>query len=448
MTMYTPSRWLSGALATLLLGGMLAACGTPATTTEPTAGTAATSAPAAEPTTATAATSAPAAEPTAATSGSTDDDGIIKIGVITDMSKNLKYYGQMQYEGLMAGLAFATDGTMEVGGKKIEVVGPRDDEGNPEKGAQVARELIEKDGVDLLQCCASSSVALAVIEVARQYEKVAMIDPAASPAITGTNFNKYVFRTGRNTFQDAATAGPYLVNNVGKEFVQIAPDNDFGKGSAASWRSVIEGAGGTFTGDDVLIPADTADFTPYLQKVLDDPGKVLFVTWAGASFVPLFKQMQEQGIFEEKTVATGFGDNVSMPQVYTNAVGSVGMIAYHYSLPKTEANDFLVKYHQENYNRLPDLFDAGGMAAGIALVEGLKKTNGDPSAEPMIAALEGMSFEGPKGTYTFRKEDHQALQPMYVVRLLNLNAPDSKFFELVQEVSPEDSAPPVIPPKQ
>ena len=96
----------------------------------------------------------------------------------------------------------------------------------------------------------------------------------------------------------------------------------------------------------------------------------------------------------------------------------------------------------------PDLFDAGGMAAGIALVEALKKTNGDPAADPMIAALEGMSFEGPKGAYTFRKEDHQALQPMYMVKLLNITDPDKKFFELVKEVSAQDSAPPVIPPKQ
>jgi branched-chain amino acid transport system substrate-binding protein len=124
------------------------------------------------------------------------------------------------------------------------------------------------------------------------------------------------------------------------------------------------------------------------------------------------------------------------------------MIAYHYTLPKTKANDWLVEYYKKNLNRAPDLFDAGGMAAGIAIVEGLKKTNGNPGADDLIAALEGMSFEGPKGTYTFRKEDHQALQPMYMVKLTNIDDPDKKFFELIQEVSPEDSAPPVVAPKQ
>jgi branched-chain amino acid transport system substrate-binding protein len=436
------AKRLTLAVLAAMLISLLAACGqasAPATSTQATAAPAATTASAE-------ATAAPAEQATAAPAASGDDT--IKIGVITDLSKNLKYYGEMQVAGLKAGVDYATNGSFEVGGRTIEILPPKDDEGNPEKGAALARELIEKDGADILQCCASSSVALAVIEVAKQFQKVAMIDPAASPAITGTNFNKYIFRTGRNTFQDAATAGPYLVQNVGKEFVQIAPDNDFGKGSAASWRSTIEKAGGQWSGDDVLIPADTTDFTPYLQKVLDSPAKVLFVTWAGASFVPLFKQMQEQGIFDEKTVATGFGDNASLPTVYGNALNSVGMIAYHYSLPKNKVNDWLVEYYQKNLNRPPDLFDAGGMAAGIALVEGLKKTSGDPSADALIAALEGMSFEGPKGTYTFRKEDHQALQPMYMVKLTNIDNPDKKFFELVKEVSPEDSAPPVVAPKQ
>ena len=445
MKLHTPTtRWASTMITTLLLT-LLAACGGTAPTAAPTVASQPTAAPAAP--TAAAATAAPAAA-SAATAMPTTAGTPIRIGVVTDLSKNLKYYGEMEVSGLKAGIDYATGGTFTVAGRPIEILPPKDDEGNPEKGAQLARELIEKDGADILQCCASSSVALAVIEVARQFQKIIMIDPAASPAITGTNFNKYVFRTGRNTNQDAATAGPYLVQNVAKEFVQIAPDNDFGKGSAASWRSTIEKAGGTWPCDDVLIPPDTTDFTPYLQKVLDCPAKVLFVTWAGASFVPLFKQMQEQGIFEEKTVTTGFGDNASLPQVYQNAIGSVGMIAYHYTLPKNKVNDWLIAYYKQNYNRPPDLFDAGGAAAGIAIVEALKKTGGDPSADKLIPMLEGMSFEGPKGIYTFRKEDHQALQPMYMVKLTNITDPDKKFFELVKEVSAEESAPPIIPPKQ
>ncbi len=344
-------------------------------------------------------------------------------------------------------MQYATEGTNTVAGRPIELI-VKDDEGNADKARQLARELIEKDGVEILQCCASTTSALAVIEVAKENQKIAVIDPAAGPQITGANFNQYVFRTGRNTLQDALTAGPYMVESVGKEFVQIAPDTDFGKGSAASWRSIIESNGGKFVADDVLIPADTTDFTPYLQKVLDageqNGAKVLMLTWAGSNFPRLFQQLQEQGVLGKLTLATGFGDNTTLPTVYKDAVGSVGMIAYHYTLPKNPVNDWLVAEHQKQFNTPPDLFTAGGMAAAIATIQALEKTSGDTDPQKLIGVLEGMSFEGPKGTYTFRKEDHQALQPMYMVKLTKIDDPQAKFFELLQERSAEDTAPPIL----
>lgn len=444
-------RLLSLAMLFSIISTLLAACGgapsTPATgaNNSPAAATSP-AANAASP----AASSPQATEASPASAAGTSSAKPLKIGLITDQSKALMLYGQQEINGFLLGLQYATNGTMEVAGRKLEVI-TRDDENNADRARQLARELIERDGVEVLQCCASTTSALAVIEVAKENQKIVIVDPAAGPQITGSNFNRYVFRTGRNTLQDALTAGPYIVENIGKEFVQIAPDTDFGKGSAASWRTVIEGAGGRFVAEDVLIPADTTDFTPYLQKVLDAAdehgAKVLFVTWAGSNFPRLFQQMREQGVLDKLTLATGFGDNTTMKAVYADAIGAVGVIVYHYTLPKNPVNDWLVQEHKKQHGTPPDLFTAGGMAAAIALVEALKKTNGDTDAEKMIAAMEGMSFQGPKGTYTFRKEDHQALQPMYMVKLVNLDDPEMRFFELLKERSPEETAPPIMLPK-
>ena len=426
-----------------LLTGLLAACSTGAGVTPPDTARSST-APAAS----VAASSAPAAAAasTESSAAAAATGKPLKIGLITDQSKALQLYGQQEINGFKLGLQYATNGTMTVAGRPIELI-TKDDEGNADKARQLARELIERDGVELLQCCASTTAALAVIEVAKENQKIVVIDPAAGPQITGANFNPYVFRTGRNTLQDALTAGPYMVQSVGKEFVQLAPDTDFGKGSAASWRAIIESNGGAFVADDVLIPADTTDFTPYLQKVLDageqSGAKVLMVTWAGNNFPRLFQQMQEQGVLDKLTLATGFGDNVTLPTVYKDAVGSVGMIAYHYTLPKNAVNDWLVAEHQKQFGAPPDLFTAGGMAAAIATIKALNATNGDTDAQKLIGVMEGMSFDGPKGTYTFRKEDHQALQPMYMVKLTSTDDPQAKFYELLQERSAEDTAPPI-----
>ena len=89
-------------------------------------------------------------------------------------------------------------------------------------------------------------------------------------------------------------------------------------------------------------------------------------------------------------------------------------------------------------NEPPDLFTAGGMASAIALAAALEKTGGDASGDALIPALEGLTFEGPKGTYHIRPGDHVCEQPMNILKLTNVN-PDSngdgvndyKFFETV-----------------
>jgi branched-chain amino acid transport system substrate-binding protein len=78
------------------------------------------------------------------------------------------------------------------------------------------------------------------------------------------------------------------------------------------------------------------------------------------------------------------------------------------------------------------------------LVEGLKATNGDASADALIAAWEGMTFDGPKGEIFIRPEDHVAIQDMYIVTLLNVDDPEARFFELVKTTRPE---PPCLLPE-
>jgi len=98
---------------------------------------------------------------------------------------------------------------------------------------------------------------------------------------------------------------------------------------------------------------------------------------------------------------------------YKNFPGMEGATYYYYALPKNPMNDWLVAEHQKRFNAPPDFFTAGGFSAAASVVAALTKTNGDTGTEKLIAAMEGMSFDTPKGPMLFRKEDHQALQTMY-----------------------------------
>ena len=431
---------LVSALAALAL--VLAACKGPTPTPSPTP------VPPTQPPTP---TPAPTVEPTPAYPFAGQP---LKIGLLTDNSGPLAIYGPMLERGFELGLEYATGGTMEVAGRPIQVI-IKDTSSDPEKAVSLARELIEAEGVHLLVGAPSSGATMAVQQVAMENKIILIAEPAAATDITGKNFNPYTFRTSRTNYQDAIVMGQGLLG-LGKTFVQIAPDYAFGWGSACGFYAVVKAGGGTFPVNDtpegcgaIFIPFDTTDFTPYLQQVLDSGAEVLIITWAGAGFVPLFKQMQELGVFDEMIVGTGIGDNQTLAAGYADAIGSTGIVVYHYTLPKNPVNDWLVQHHKEKYGTPPDLFTAGGMAAAIMAVEGLKRTNGDSTADALIKVYEdNFSFDGPNGKYIIRPYDHVCLYPLFYVRLTNVTDPEFRFVELIREFAPEEAAPPCLLPDQ
>ncbi len=222
-----------------------------------------------------------------------------------------------------------------------------------------------------------------------------------------------------------------------KTFVQIAPDYAFGWGGAQAFRDACTYYGGEFVADDIFAPAATTDFTPYMDQILASGAEAWVVTWAGAGFISMMQAAQDTGVMEEMVLGTAYINNSLMPVFFANAVGQTAGILYHYTAPQNPINDWLVQELKARYNVVPDLFDADGMNAAIAAITALKATKGDTSSAALIAAMEGMEFEGPKGTILFRPEDHLAVQDMYIVKLVNVTDPESKFFELVKTTRPE-----------
>ncbi len=370
------------------------------------------------------------------------------IGLMTDKSGALAIYGPSQTQGFYLGLEYATGGTMEVAGRPITVI-EKDNGSDPEVAVSQARELIEAEGAEMLVGNISSGAALAIMPVVEENDVIFIAEPAAAPQITADSFSPNTFRTSRTSYQDALVMGRGLLD-MGETFVQIAPDYAFGYGSACSFYPVVKEGGGEFLINDtpegcgtIFAPIDTTDFTPYINQILDTGADVLIVTWAGAGFAPMFQQMSQLGVFDEMVIGTGVGDNQTLAAGYADAVGSVGIQVYHYTLPDNEINDWLVARHMEEYGTPPDLWASGGMMAAIMVVEGLTATNGDASAEALIQVYEDdFQFEGPKGMVMIRPYDHVALQPLYFVEITNVDDPDLKFVELLKEFSPDETAPP------
>jgi branched-chain amino acid transport system substrate-binding protein len=123
---------------------------------------------------------------------------------------------------------------------------------------------------------------------------------------------------------------------------------------------------------------------------------------------------------------------------FKNFPGMEGATYYYFGIPKNRVNEWLVAEHYKQFKTPPDFFTAGGMSAGIAVVEALKKTGGNTATEKLISTMEGMSFESPKGKMTFRKEDHQAMQAMYHFKIKVDPAFAWGVPELVREIKIEE----------
>jgi branched-chain amino acid transport system substrate-binding protein len=273
---------------------------------------------------------------------------------------------------------------------------------------------------------------------------VLIVAPAAANDITGINFNDHTFRTSRENYQDFINLCAYLTTEY-DTFAQIAPDYSFGYGGAASARDACTFYGGEFVLDDIFAPLDTTEFTPYLEQIYDSGADAWIVTWAGGGFVPMFATAEELGLMDELGIGASFFDNLTMQAIFQPVIGQTSGILYCHQCPDNPINDWLVQETKARHGVPPDLFDADGMNAAILAIEAIKATGGDTSAAALIPAMEGLTFEGPKGTIYVRPEDHVAIQDMYIVTLLNLDDADFNFYDVVQTTRPE---PPCLLPEE
>jgi branched-chain amino acid transport system substrate-binding protein len=450
-------------LVAVILSLLLAACAPAAPAQEPAAAEETVAAATEEAVTEDAATEEAATDEAAAPAAAGEPVALtcaapIKVGLITDASGALAIYGAHILRSFMLGMEYAAgapgsagekfdftqaqENTFTLGDCEIQVF-VRDDKSTPDTTAQLARELIDVEQVDVLVGTVSSGATATLQGIAAESQIPLIVAPAAANDITGASFNEYTFRTSRSNYQDAMNLCEYLPTQY-KTLVQIAPDYNFGWGSAAAFRDSCTLNGGEFVADDILAPADTTDFTPYMEQVLDSGAEAYIVTWAGGGFIPMMQAAMDTGVTEEMALGATFVDNVALPAFFANAIGTTSGILYNWALPDNPINSWMVEQTRTRYGLAPDLFDADGFNAALMLVKGLEATGGDTSAEALIGAWEGMSFAGPKGLIEIRPEDHVAIQDMYIAKLVSVTDPDTKFLEPVTTTRP---VPPCLLPE-
>ncbi|CUJ02231.1 substrate-binding domain-containing protein [Achromobacter xylosoxidans] len=359
---------------------------------------------------------------------------------VYDKTGPLEAYAKQTHNGLMLGLEYATQGTMTAAGRKIRVI-EKDNQGKPDVARAQLASAYADDNADIAVGPTSSGVALAMLPIAEEYEKILLVEPAVADSITGDKWNKYIFRTGRNSSQDAI-ANAVAFDQPDTSIAMLAQDYAFGRDGVKAFKGALKQA--RIVHEEYL-PANATDFTAGAQRLFDalkdKPGrKIIFILWAGAGNPFKIADLDPKRFGIE--IATG-GNTLAAMTPLKSLAGMEGATYYYYGIPRNPINDWLVAEHQKRYGQPPDFFTAGGMSAAIAIVTALNKSAGKSDTDTLIKTMEGMSFDTPKGKMTFRPEDHQAMQSMYHFRIKNDASVPWAVQDLVKEITPDQMAVPI-----
>ncbi len=366
----------------------------------------------------------------------------LKLALIAGKTGPLEAYAKETETGFMMGLEYLTGGKMEINGRKIKVI-VKDDQSKPDIGRTMLAEAYGDDKVDIAVGTSSSGSAIAMLPVAEEYKKILIVEPAVADAITGEKWNRYIFRTSRNSMQDGlAAAGTF---KAGGSIAFLSQDNAFGRDAVKASKEALIAVGSKATVvHEEYAAQNTTDFTAAAQRIFDKlkdkpAPRALGIVWAGTSPMSKLADMKP----ERYAIVLAPGGNIlPVMKTWKTFVGTEGAIYYYYDFPKNKMNDWLVAEHTKRYKAPPDFFTAGGFAAASAVVTAISKAK-STDTEKLISAMEGMEFETPKGKMNFRKDDHQAMQAMYHFRIKKDQKNEWDLLELVREIPASEMPVPV-----
>lgn len=219
-------------------------------------------------------------------------DGVVKLGVITDLSGTLST--PMGPGSVLAVQMAVEDLKSELGDIKVEVVSA-DHQNKADVGSTVVRRWFDVDGVDAILDVGNSAVGLAIQSLIREKNKIAMYSAVATTEITGAQCAKTGFAWLHDSY--SLVSGPVrsLTADGYDTWYFIAADYAFGKNMVEESQKVIKEVGGKSVGE-AFHPIGNNDFSSYLLQAQTSGAKVVAFANAGQQLVTAMKQWREFGM--------------------------------------------------------------------------------------------------------------------------------------------------------
>lgn len=240
--------------------------------------------------------------------------GSVKVGLLTDMSGT---YSDLAGAGTIVAAKMAIEdfgGTL--GGKPIELV-TADHQNKADIAANKAREWADAEGVDVFAELVTSSVALAVNEVAKQKNKITLISGAASSSLTGKNCTPSGIHYTYSTRALANGTGGAVVKEGGDSWFFLTADYAFGHSLENDVTKVVEASGGKVLGS-VKHPFPASDFSSFVLQAQGSGAKIIGLANAGADTINAIKAANEFGVIAA-------GQKIAGLLVFLTDVNSLGL---------------------------------------------------------------------------------------------------------------------------
>ena len=338
-------------------------------------------------------------------------DNLVKIGVLTDMSG---LYADLAGPGSVTAAKMAVDDYIKASGSKLKVeIVSADHQNKPDVGSSVARKWFDSEQVDAVADLPTSSVALAVHEVAREKGKVMLNSGAASSDLTGKLCSPNTVHWTYDTWMLAHSTGGAMVKNGGDSWFFLTADYAFGHALERDTSEVVKAAGGKVLGS-VKVPLATQDFSSFLLQAQSSKAKIIGLANAGGDTINSIKQAAEFGI-------TKGGQNLAGLLVFLSDVHGLGLqTAQGLILTETfywDLNDgtraWSKRFAAANGGKYPTMVLAGVYASVLHYLKAIDAGKTDDGTKT-VAKMKELPTDDPlfgKGTV---RADGRKVHPAYL----------------------------------
>ncbi|HYC47752.1 MAG TPA: ABC transporter substrate-binding protein [Burkholderiales bacterium] len=337
--------------------------------------------------------------------------GVIKIGVMNDQSGT---YADLAGPGSVVAARMAVeDFGAAKKGMKVEIV-VADHQNKPEVGSSIARQWFDVDGVDMIVDVPTSSVALAVNQIARDKNKVLLVSTGATSDLYGKACTPNTIHWTYDTWSLANGTGTAVVKTGGKTWFFLTADYAFGHALERDTEAVVTKNGGKVVGK-VRHPFPSSDMSSFLLQAQTSKAKIIGLANAGADTINAIKQGSEFGI--AKTGQQFAGLLVFLTDVHAlgldKAQGLLLTEAFYWDV-NDQTRGFSRRFAKLHKNAMPTMGQAGVYSAVLHYLKAVEALKGDADGAKVVAKMKELPTDDPVFGKGSVRQDGRKIHPMYL----------------------------------